>query len=230
MIAGVLVALGTLVLAGDALWGDSAGDQSHRPAIESSPTSGVPGTLPADSTTTSEAPVECRIDGQPSDCAQAHNEQLLPSSECNEAAVLDFLGGDAYDVLLSGIVPDAANGCTMRFPHAVVGDAGGALQRAEGAALRRCLEASTDDEIGCDQPHAVEVVAVGDNASDQSACEAVAEEYVAQPLASILRQVEISRRVLDGEAACLLMVRPGSQLTGSVRDLGTDAWPVQPVS
>lgn len=167
------------------------------------------------------------------DCREKHRfEELLGATNCDQAAVVRFLGGSpAVDVVTAQ--PAAAPGgvCAVQTDEDVMGSAHNVLQQGTAAGWRRCFDRRTQSAVNCSQLHSREYVATGSTRRPTpDECTAAAATYLNQLPANLVDDLVVGvKDVPSGNrdpARCTIDARGNQLLDDSVRSLGVRPVPI----
>jgi hypothetical protein len=147
--------------------------------------------------------------------------------------LLGYLGGAVgADVLRSDLslstasTADGGTVCTVGWTDgSLTGSQRGVLTSPAGDDWRRCRLA-TGSEVPCSERHTAEVVFDRSDTQDQTAalnCEARAGQYVGRPFDQVADEL---KAVEDG-GQCVVEVRGDNVLTASLRNLRSNALPIE---
>ena len=167
------------------------------------------------------------------DCREAHRyEEILQSPTCNQAAVIDFLGGlTALDVSIARAATVRGGGCWIDAGRTVSGSARGVLQSGSASSWRRCVDRRTAKNVACSVLHSGEYLATGSpRKATDAECQLAAAKYMDQNPGNLIEDLmvqvlDVSSKTSD-PARCTILARGNHLLTTSVRDLGSRPVPI----
>jgi hypothetical protein len=158
---------------------------------------------------------------------------VYADGSCDLVHLLDYLGGaSGADVLRRDLdlrtvtASDGGVACTVGWLNTTLsGPAKGVLPSPAGGAWRRCLDARSQAAL-CTGPHTAEVTydrSEDGNGTAPLDCPSRATAYLGRPFG----QVSDRLRVDDDGRQCALSVRGNNVLTASLRDLRSNALPIE---
>jgi serine/threonine protein kinase len=242
-LAVALIAAGSVVLALQ-LTGGSASPHagSDTSASQSAPSTPVSGTSSLSTSSTSSAaaalsPGTCVLASlAPASCDAQHAYEIYATgSQCTFDALLNYLGGvPGTDTLLPqiqgrAVSVGATSYCVLQGPAAQgSGSARDVLDSSAGDAWRRCVDALRQATVACNAEHTAEYVYSASTATASVNCTDKASAYMNHAFADFASDLSVQKATSGTSIACVVSVRGGDVLTGSVRRLGTGALPLQP--
>jgi hypothetical protein len=173
--------------------------------------------------------VRCLLDSSVVPCNTNHNAEEIYTQDCDEAAVIDYLGGDPNVDILSPNIEispvDAA--CRVRFePHSGA-SVEGALRGHSGEDYRYCVSLLPKMKYTpCSTPHAGELVYLTGAAQNSFQCESEATTYLGTPWAQVSSDLSLKKVSAPGQWGCLAVARGGNSLLHSLRNLGQGSLPI----
>jgi hypothetical protein len=102
------------------------------------------------------------------------------------------------------------------------------LDGSAGDAWRRCVDALRQATVACNAEHTAEYVYSASTATASVNCTDKASAYMNHAFADFASDLSVQKATSGTSIACVVSVRGGDVLTGSVRRLGTGALPLQP--
>ncbi|TCC57570.1 hypothetical protein E0H73_29805 [Kribbella pittospori] len=167
------------------------------------------------------------------DCREKHQfEELLGATNCDQAAVVRFLGGSpSVDVVTAQPATVPGGVCTVQTDEDVMGSAHNVLQQGTAAGWRRCFDRRTQSAVNCSQLHSREYVATGSTRRPTpDECVAAAATYLNQLPANLVDDLVVTvKDVPSGNpdpARCTIDARGNQLLDDSVRSLGVRPVPI----
>ncbi|MGY1618391.1 protein kinase [Geodermatophilus sp. SYSU D00691] len=216
-----LVAVAAIVV-GVVLTGGNGGDDGGDPGTTAQgPTSSTGATAPP---VDGFAVGDCLDAGrQATTCDGEHAAEVYSTTDCTADALLAYLGGEpGRDVLRTNLqTAQVGAACTVGLPGATLdGPNQRVLDDRDGDVWRRCLDGAT--ELPCSERHTAEVVFEQAQSTDPLACTSRADDYLGAPFS---RHDDVLR-VREAGTTCLIEVRGADELTASLRDLRSNALPL----
>lgn len=185
------------------------------------------------STSTAEEKAGACLDdaGNITSCDRKHSSEVVTTiGSCNLPALVDYAGGALMrDVIRDDLVPVASpHGCIVAIPDGLSTKIQDGLLGKDHAALRQCWDRFTEQDVSCDQAHTAEVVYFNpDPGATETSCVPQADAYTNGAFARHQDQLEALVRTSGQSISCLVQARGSNELSGSLRNLGTGALPLE---
>ena len=167
------------------------------------------------------------------DCREAHRYEEIPQPQaCNQAAVIDYLGGlTALDVSVARPGAAPGGGCWLDAGRTVSGSAQGVLQSESAPSWRRCVDQRTAKNVPCSALHSGEYLATGSlRRATDAECQVAAAKYMDQNPGNLIEDLMIHVLPVSSTstdpARCTILARGNHLLTTSVRALGSRPVPI----
>ena len=179
---------------------------------------------------------------QPLPCTAVHRFEVVATgaTECNAAVALPYLGGNPdLDILRAQFTAsdehaclvadhsDADRSATIKGILSVTDDP------TAGSQFRLCRDdRTTPTEVGCDVPHTGEFIgSLGVPAPDTADCEAAATAYLSRTYNDVSDRLKVTAIPTSdpgsGSPGCVITTRGNAVLTQSIRNVRTNALPLQ---
>lgn len=176
-----------------------------------------------------------RLEGEtfaPIPCDAAHSAEIIPASGgCDTEALIRYAGGNPEaDVLHEDVrVEEVAGACSARLTGMDLQQSLEDILRQEnGVWLRECMDGPSGEVVPCGEEHTGEVV-FRENPADPSdlRCQEHAAEYMGTPLQRHYRELNVVSTE-ESPRRCVVEARGANSLTGSLKNLGSNAVPIGP--